>query len=111
MCTSQCKVYCATCRAADEQKLLTPSELAMSPFIHHGFNNWKKALDKFREHESSNMHKLATEKLAAKVKGVGIDAQLDAQLRNDQEHHRKILMKLLQAIQYLSHQGLPLRAH
>ena len=89
VCTSHYKVYCATCRAADEQKLLTPSELAKSPFIHHGFNNWKKALDKFREHESSNMHKLATEKLAAKVKGVGIDAQLDAQLRNDQEHHRK----------------------
>ena len=57
------------------------------------------------------MHKLATEKLAAKVKGVGIDAQLDAQLRNDQEHHRKMLMKLLRAIQYLSRQGLPLRAH
>ena len=38
---------------------------------------------------------LATEKLAAKVKGVGIDAQLDAQLRNDQEHHGKMLMKLL----------------
>ena len=77
-CTSQYKVHCATCRAADEQKLLTPSELVKSPFIQHGFNNWKKALDKFREHERSNMHKLATEKLAAKVKGVGIDAQLDA---------------------------------
>ena len=57
------------------------------------------------------MHKEATEKLATKARGVGIDAQLNAQLRNDQEHHRNMLMKLLQAIQYLSRQGLPLHAH
>ena len=76
VCTSQYKVYCATCRAANEQKLLSQLEAAKSPFIHHGFNNWKKALEKLREHECSYMHKLATEKLAAKGKGVGIDAQL-----------------------------------
>ena len=110
VCTSEYKVYCATCRAAGEQGLLNLKS-TKSPFIHHGFNNWKKALEKFREHECSNMHKEATEKLAAKARGVGIDAQLNTQLRNDQEHHRKMLMKLLQAIQYLSRQGLPLRAH
>ena len=64
-------------------------------FIHHGFNNWKKALEKFRDHECSNMHKETTAKLAAKARGVGIDAQLSVQLRNDQEHHRKMLLKLL----------------
>ena len=47
------------------------------------------------------MHREAAEKLAAKARGVRIDAHLDAQLRKDQEHHRKMLMKLLQAIQYL----------
>ena len=110
MCTSEYKVYCATCRAAIEQSLLN-SKPTKSNFIHHGFNNWKKALEKFREHECSSMHKEATEKLATKARGVGIDAQLNAQLRNDREHHRNMLMKLLQAIQYLSRQGLPLRAH
>ena len=110
VCTSEYKVYCATCRAANEQSLLT-SKPIKSSFIHHGFNNWKKALEKFREHECSNMHKEGTEKLATKARGVAIDAQLNAQLRNNQEHHRKMLMKLIQAIQYLSHQGLPLRAH
>ena len=104
VCTSEYKVYCATCRAANEQGLLT-SKPIKSSFIHHGFNNWKKALEKFREHECSNMHKEGTEKLATKARGVAIDAQLKAQLRNNQEHHRKMLMKLIQAIQYLSHQG------
>ena len=97
MCTSNYKVYCATCRAAIEQNLLN-SRSTKSPFIHHGFNNWKKTLEKFHEHKCSNMHKEATEKLAAKARGVGIDAQLSAQLGSDQEFHRKMLMKLLQAI-------------
>ena len=110
VCSSDYKVYCATCRAAIEQNLLN-SKPTKSTFIHHGFNNWKKALEKFREHECSNMHKEATEKLAAKTRGVGIDTKLNAQLGSDQEFHRKMLMKLLQAIQYLSRQGLPLRAH
>ena len=57
------------------------------------------------------MHKEGTEKLAITARGVAIDVQLNAQHRNDQEHHRKMLMKLIQAIQYLSHQGLPLCAH
>ena len=110
VCTSEYKVYCATCRAANEQGLLN-SIPTKSTFLHRGFNNWKKALEKLRDHECSNVHKEATAKLAAKARGVRIDAQLSVQLGNDQQHHRKMLMKLLQAIQYLSRQGLPLRAH
>ncbi|XP_065900823.1 zinc finger MYM-type protein 1-like [Dysidea avara] len=110
VCTSEYKVYCATCRAANEQCLLN-SIHAKSTFIRQGFNNWKKALEKFREHECSNMHREAVEKLTAKAKGVRIDALCDTQLRKDQEYHRKMFMKLLQAIQYLSRQGLPLRGH
>ena len=70
--------------------------------------NWKKAL---REHECSNMHKEATQKLPAKARGVGIDAQLNAQLSDDQKHHRSMFMKLLHVIQFLSRQGLPFRGH
>ena len=34
------------------------------------------------------MHKEASQKLAAKGRGVGIDAQLNAQLSDDQKHHK-----------------------
>ena len=57
------------------------------------------------------MHREAVERLAAKARGVRIDTLNDTQLKKDQEHHRKMFMKLLQAIQYLSRQGLPLRGH
>lgn len=110
VCTAQYKVYCATCRAANHQGLLNPKPMK-SPFVYSGFTNWKKALEKFREHENSSIHKDATQKLAAKNRGIGIDALLSTQLRKDQEHHRSMLMKLLHAIQFLSRQGLPLRGH
>ena len=70
-----------------------------------------KFLERFCAHKCSNMHKEGTEKLATKARGDALDAQLNAQLSNDQEHQRKMLMKLMQAIQYLSRQGLPLCAH
>lgn len=49
--------------------------------------------------------------MAAKARGVGIDAQLKAQLSDDQKHHRRMLMKLLHAIQFLSRQRLPFHGH
>ena len=74
VCTYKYRVYCTTCRAANVQGLLNPKP-TKSTFIHGGFRNWKKALEKFREHEGSNTHKEATQKLAA-MAGVGIDAHL-----------------------------------
>lgn len=57
------------------------------------------------------MHKEATQKLAEKARGVGIDAQLNVELRDDQKHNRSMFMKLLHAIRLLSRQGLPFRSH
>ena len=53
------------------------------------------------------MRKVPILKLTSKNNGVGIDAQLSAQLTNDQKHHRSMLMKILCAIQFLAQQGLP----
>jgi len=55
--------------------LLNPKP-TKSTSIHDGFRNWKKTVEKFREHEGSNTHKEATQKLAA-MAGVGIDAHLN----------------------------------
>ena len=80
VCTSEYKVYCVTCRAANDQSLLN-SARAKSTFIYDGFSNWKKALEKFRDHEHSNMHREAVEKLAAKARGIRINALTDTQFK------------------------------
>lgn len=112
VCSSSLKIYCSTCRTAKLQGLLSFPKHYKSAFVDDGFHNLKKALERFREHECSVMHKEAVLKLAAtKSSSLGIDAQLSAQLECDQRLHRKMLMKLLSSIKYLARQGLPFRGH
>ena len=111
VCTSKYRVYCATCRAANDQGLLN-QKCIKSAFIHEGFHNWRKALEKFREHEASIMHKVATQNLAAKARSIGVNTQLSDQLGHDQKYHRSMFMKLLHSIQlFLPHQELPFHGH
>ena len=77
-----------------------------------GLRIQKKALERFREHEASVMHKEAVLKIAAiKSAWSGIGAQLSAQLKCDQKHHQNMLMKLLSCIKYLVRHRLPFRGH
>ena len=111
MFSSSLKIYCSTCRTAKLRNLLTFPKHYKSAFVDDGFKNLKKALERFREHESSVIHKEAVLKIAAtKSTSSGIGAQLSAQLR-DQKHHQNMLMKLLSCIKYLARQGLPFRGH
>ncbi len=71
-------VFCATCRSAQQQGLITYSEHQKPAFVSDGFHKWKNALRKFREHENSSMHKEAALKLAAKSSSVGLHAQLSS---------------------------------
>ena len=81
-------------------------------FVENGFQNLKKAKERFREHESSKMHAEAVTKLAAmKSTSRSVDVLLSKRLEQDQRHHCMMLMKLLAAIRYLTRQGLPLRGH
>ena len=83
--------------------------MTQNNFVSGGFSSWKNSLAKFHEHEASNLLKESALKLAAK-RGIGIDAQLSIQLRNQQQHHR-IMLRLLESVQYLVRQGLPSHGH
>ena len=81
------------------------------PFINNGFANWKKALQRFLEHEKSDTHREAVEKLAAKDSSVHIGAQLSSIKATEMAFHRSMLMKVLSCIRYLGRQGLVLWGH
>jgi len=85
--------------------------LNKSPYITGGFGNWRKALKTFQEHEKSEIHIEAVERLAAKASTVHIAAQLNARYAADQQFHKTMLIKLLETIRFLGRQGLPLRGH
>ena len=50
------KAFCYNCIQAYKEDKLRASNLELA-FISKGFNNWKDASVKFKEHESSNCHK------------------------------------------------------
>jgi hypothetical protein len=86
-------------------------DLVKSVFTEGGYGNWSKALHRFQDHYKSDMHREATEKMAARSSGMNIIAQSSAHYEADTMFHTKMLPKLLSCIRYLARQGLPLRGH
>ena len=66
---------------------------------------------RFREHEKSDTHKQATEKVAVTSSGRDVCAQLNAPYAVDALFHKKIWMKLLSYIKFVMQQGLALQGN
>ena len=103
------KAFCYNCiKAYTEGKLRTPNlELA---FISKGFNNWKDASVKFKEHESSNCHKdsvVVTVDLASSVKDIA--ETLQSELTKQKMENRQMLLKILSNICFLARQSIAIR--
>ncbi|XP_077868257.1 zinc finger MYM-type protein 1-like [Saccoglossus kowalevskii] len=78
-------------------------------FVKVGFKNWKKAVEKFQNHERSYAHKLSVASLIAWNKSDGVDVQLNKQMRADQVLAQKALLKILTSLWYLAQQRLAIR--
>ena len=102
VCTSRYKIFCLTCHGAKQLGLLRLSKYQTSVFINEGYGNWNKALQRFQDHEKSDMHREATAKMAARSSGVNVLAQLSARHEADNLFHQRMLLKLLLCIHYLA---------
>ena len=111
VCTSSYKVFCQVCCCARSQDLVTFSKRYNSPFVEGGFSNWKKALQRFAEHEKSEMHREAMMKIAVKSSTTDVAVQLSRQHDADQKNHRAMMLKVLECVRFLARQGLPFRGH
>ena len=78
-------------------------------FTETGFENKKKAVEKFRVHENSHSHKGLLKWTAQRRPTVG--SQLSTQLKNQQKERQMGLLKGIRAIQYLTRQGISLQGH
>ena len=79
-------------------------------FITAGFSNYKKAIEKFEIHEKSDCHNEANVKIAF-LEGPSISTQLSTQVARLQSIRRSGLLLLLQALQFLVHQGIAFCGH
>lgn len=101
-------VICFTCAKATELGLLTNASKTDKAFITTGYSNWKKALEKFADHQNSGTHHLAVNQMR-QLKMEPVTAQISTQVMKAQQSARIALLKEFETIQFLARQGLALR--
>ena len=109
-CDSHHIVFCFYCREAKSKGYLTFSKNVDGAFTKSGFSNWKKAKEKFKEHEKSACHREACIKHKAS-KGPSVIELANSALLKTQELRRTMLLKQLTSLKYLLRQGLAIRGH
>ena len=110
LCLTQKRVFCFYCRDISQHELLTFSKNFSRAFISDGFINWKKAIKKFSDHESSHNHREAGMKWIAKGQ-LSLPECFSTELQRSQEMRRNALLQQLSCLRFLLRQGLAVRGH
>ena len=108
LCNTTGKVYCCYCRSMSHAGKLY--EVGEQAFISVGFDNWKKAGEKFGTHDRSRLHHEALMKLTFSQQP-DVRTMIDTRSKADQAQRRSMLVKQLSSLRYLLQQGLAIRGH
>ena len=103
-------MICFYCSVVNAKQGITFSKRNDSAFITKGFSNWKKAKEKFREHESSQTHREAVFKYES-MKRPSIISISNTAFKKQQEVNRQMLLIQLRNLRFLMRQGLSFRGH
>ena len=109
LCTTRYKVYCTYCRYCSRKGLLCLAKKE-DTFIDTGFDNWKKAHERFAQHTQSSLHKEAIFKIE-QLKHDSVHTLLCRHAIADQKLHREMLLNQLSTLRYLLRQGMAIRGH
>ena len=93
-----------------KHKLFTFSKRGDAAFSVKGFNNYKKAFEKFRAHEDADSHLEARIKFRS-LSNPSVKEQISNQAAKLQAARRAGLLKQLEAMRFLLRQGIALRGH
>lgn len=107
---SQNSAFCFCCRLFSKQQC----RLNKDGLVSTGFSNWKRALDSFRDHEKTSLHKASMTAWmsykASKIHG-DIAEQLQTACANEISERREYLRRIVSVITFLTKQSIPLRGH
>ncbi|XP_026819100.1 zinc finger MYM-type protein 1-like [Rhopalosiphum maidis] len=76
-----------------------------------GFNNWKKAVERFNMHERSELHKTNIVKSSFIKTNANVYAQISDSHKKSMEESRFAFDKILSSIVFLAKQGVAIRGH
>ncbi|XP_076343198.1 zinc finger MYM-type protein 1-like [Tachypleus tridentatus] len=95
-------VLCHTCLLAEKEQKLN-AKYKESALLRDGFSNWKKAREKFRDHQMSQCHKMAVENVMVLPKTCSdIGEMLDMTLGEEKKESRSNMAKIIKNIQFLN---------
>ena len=102
---------CHLCMKADYEGKFLASTKRDAAFISRGFTFWKEATTAFAKHQASDCHREASEALILLPRQIQGDVGelLSQEHKEEKATNRKMFLKILQNIRFLSRQGLPLR--
>lgn len=85
-------------------------------FVKTAFRHWKKALEKFREHQTKRYHKDAMDdgqnfKLIYENKKNDVISEIDKGRKQQQLENRQKLIPIIRAILFCGRQGIAIRGH
>ena len=103
-------VFCFYCKKNSQENSLKNTK-EKDAFISKGFVNWKDAIEKFKNHQSSKSHEIAVSQFDALSQHKDVAEILLTTHANEKRENRKMVKKILQTLQVLLHQGLAIRAH
>ena len=109
-CRSKNVSFCFICRKVRQLGMLAFNKRAEDAFVTIGFQNWKNATTRFRNHEKSDSHKESYMKYTA-LKSPGVDTLISNDTLREQDIRRQMLLKQLSSLRFLARQGLPFRGH
>ncbi|XP_063780940.1 zinc finger MYM-type protein 1-like [Pseudophryne corroboree] len=92
-------VFCVPC------KLYSSTSHALATV---GFNDWRNAVSKFKDHETSSDHYCCVIKFAQRaIQSCRIDHAHALQMDNEQKYWREVLKRVVAVIKFLGERGLP----
>ena len=98
------------CSRADSLRIVDLTMKCQPAFISASFRNWKKALESFQSHESSQTHQFAILQLdGIQCSQSTVTTQQSLQIAADQERAWTLLRIIFTTVQYLGRQGLAFR--
>lgn len=102
-------VLCFYCMEAFKRQVSPLAKSMDEAFVSTGFKNWKKAIEKFANHQESQAHKVAMTTHTHQRRSV--ETQLSTAREQQQIEARSCLLKIIKSIRFLACQGLALGVH
>ena len=99
-------VLCFICTKQNAKENLISATKKEEAFFKGGFSNWKKTLDKFKEHEASQCHKTSVDYEVNIPKSCRNIYELTSeQAKTKLKSNRRCLMKVIEYLQYHCRRG------